>query len=605
MKKANFAQKTLRYAKRELEKYCLAVTGEKPQIELCCETTENTFDDGYLISVKKGIGTITGKNPRSVLLGVYGYFYELGCRFIRPGKDGDLLVKKNKKRCNVTKRFVPAYRHRGVCSEGAISEENVTDMIRWLPKIGMNSYFIQFRDGHLFFEKWYRHKGSSVLAPEEYSVTMSEKHYAAAVDAIEECGLEFHAVGHGWTTEPFGYVTYGETAAKEEDILPEHRKFFAEVNGKRGFFSSPGDTQLCYGNPEVREKITDAVKEYLRAHPEVDALHFWLADGMNNHCECALCRDTLPSDFYVEMLNLLDEKLTKAGIDTKIVFLVYCDLLFAPRKERFHNPDRFILMYAPIGRNFFRPLYTKGFSEKCDPPEYVRNRNRHPKTNGEYLYYLKGWLDTVRCDSFAFDYHLMTFPYGGDLSGIRIARTLYQDMGSLKKVGLNGNVSCQLQRIFLPSGLPMYVMAKRLCGEGRSFRKTENEYFSAAFGRQSSAVKRLLHETEKFFVSEEMTTCCTGKKREKAICLFARKFSRTKEKIFFGDADPAIGLGLDILKFFTEIIGKLLKILERKDNGEEYLAEKEAFFRFLDEKERMYQPYLDVLFLKEGVNAWI
>ena len=93
MKKANFAQKTLRYAKRELEKYCLAVTGEKPQIELCCETTENTFDDGYLISVKKGIGTITGKNPRSVLLGVYGYFYELGCRFIRPGKDGDLLPR--------------------------------------------------------------------------------------------------------------------------------------------------------------------------------------------------------------------------------------------------------------------------------------------------------------------------------------------------------------------------------------------------------------------------------------------------------------------------------------------------------------------------------
>jgi hypothetical protein len=45
----------------------------------------------------------------------------------------------------------------------------------------------------------------------------------------------------------------------------------------------------------------------------------------------------LPSDFYVMLLNELDEELTKRGIKTKIVFVAYLDLLWAPQKVKLKN----------------------------------------------------------------------------------------------------------------------------------------------------------------------------------------------------------------------------------------------------------------------------
>ena len=470
---------TINYAQSELKKYCDAVIGQECEIELINTDCGNPFDDNIEIDVCHGKGVIKGSNPRAVLIGVYKFFYELGCRFVRPGKDGEILVKKAKEDCTVKKSYMPQNRYRAICSEGAISEQNVIDMVEWLPKVGMNSYFTQFVDGHLFFEKWYAHKESTVLSPEPYSVADSVRHMENVVEAIKRCGLIYQAVGHGWTTDPLGYVTYGDERSKEEDIKPEHRELFALVKGKRGFYNSPGDTHLCYSKQKARDIITDGIVKYLKEHKEVDILHFWLADNLNNHCECDDCKKQLPSEWYVTMLNTLDEKLTAAGINTKIVFLIYCDLLFAPKTVSIKNPDRFIMMYAPIARDYFQILYTdENFAAATTAPKFNRNHNRHPKTGGEYLYYLSEWQKVVNCDSFLFDYHLMTFQYGGEPSFTKISRTIYEDMMGLGKAGLNGNVSCQLQRVFLPSSLPNYVMAETLFGTDRTFDQIEEECLS-------------------------------------------------------------------------------------------------------------------------------
>ncbi len=598
---------TLEYAKNELDKYSRRVFGERVEVVLECTRTGHPFDDVIEIEVERGKGKITGSNERAVLIGVYKFFYELGCRFVRPGPDGEKLVRKSLDQATVYASYRPQNRYRGICSEGAISEENVTDMIEWLPKVGMNSYFLQFVDGHLFFEKWYLHKESSVLSPEEYSVEESEKHYAAAVEAAKLRGLILQLVGHGWTTEPLGYVTYGETRTKDEEIKPEDRELFALVNGKRGFFKEmPGDTQICCSNPKARGYVTDAIVEYLKGHPETDILHFWEADGINNHCECEECQKRLPSEWYVTMLNELDEKLTAENIDAKIVFLIYCDLLFAPKDVRLRNPDRFIMMYAPIARNYNYDLYTdESFAEaKTVDLQYKRNENRHPVTGGEYLYFLKDWQSQIECDSFVFDYHLMTFQHGGDPSMIKISRTLYEDMKNLRKAGLNGNVSCQLQRIFLPTALPNYVMAEQLFESKCSFEEIEEECLQAEYGEQYKAVRDFLHKTEDFFLSKGMTSGDMAARAE-ALEQYEKVLDIYERKLEFVSEDETVKRSLKNLAYFFGVQRLFVATCKKKAAGEKYEEDLAALNRFVDENELAVQPDDDCLFRKDGFKAWL
>jgi hypothetical protein len=70
-----------------------------------------------------------------------------------------------------------------------------------------------------------------------------------------------------------------------------------------------------------------------------------------------------PADYYVILLNELDEALGHVGYPGKVVFLAYADLLWPPEVEQIHNPERFILMFAPITRSYRRP--PQDLSTRC------------------------------------------------------------------------------------------------------------------------------------------------------------------------------------------------------------------------------------------------
>ena len=72
----------------------------------------------------------------------------------------------------------------------------------------------------------------------------------------------------------------------------------------------------------IKKTIALSVRDYLKAAPEIDFLHVWLADDRNNHCECSECIKKRPSDWYIDLLNAIDDELTKEGLAAKIVFLI-------------------------------------------------------------------------------------------------------------------------------------------------------------------------------------------------------------------------------------------------------------------------------------------
>ena len=81
------------------------------------------FDDEILIDVKDGAGIITGANERAVLIAAYRFLRALGCAWVRPGADGEIIPKKPLTAESLTVRIqeAPSYRHRGIVIEGAIN----------------------------------------------------------------------------------------------------------------------------------------------------------------------------------------------------------------------------------------------------------------------------------------------------------------------------------------------------------------------------------------------------------------------------------------------------------------------------------------------------
>lgn len=233
------------------------------------------LDDAVAIQVEQGHGYITGSNERSVLLAVYRFLRELGCEWVRPGKEGERIPRKYIENVNVCIREAASYRHRGVCIEGADTYENVFDMIDYLPKVGMNEYFMQFLVPKAFFERWYHHEANPYF--EEESISREE--VQAMVNSLEQeiskRGLSYHKTGHGWTCEPFGIDGTSWDGNSHHEVSKEIKECLAEVDGKREFWNNiPLNTQLCYSDSKVRDKMTDAITDYCKKNPHVDVLHF-------------------------------------------------------------------------------------------------------------------------------------------------------------------------------------------------------------------------------------------------------------------------------------------------------------------------------------------
>ncbi len=478
---------TLAFAKQELTKYLRKMTAQEGDISL--HVNENlsahAYDNLININVNSGSGTITGSSEQSVLIAVYELLRRCGCAFLRPGELGEYIPHKDIADISCTLKHKASKRYRGVCIEGATSLETILGILDFLPKVGMNSYFMQFREGYNFFERWYTHTGNTLVEPESFDLERCRSLIRPIVEAAKLRGIIYQGVGHGFTCEAFGVSGLGWIEMK--DAWPEeHRYALAMKNGVRDLaWDMPLITALCYSNEAVQKIVVDSAADYINQHRELDVVHFWLDDGHNNKCECDNCKDTIVSEYYVTMLNMLDRRLTELGCNTKIVFLAYHETLWPP-KAHIINPERFIFMFAPIQRSFTEVVPT--IDEVCEPLPYNLNDQPLPKNNAEMMTFLKTWCSYFdetdytkgkELDAFDFDYYLNNYSDAGQLE---LARIIYDDIHNMSKNKLNGIINCQSQRIFMAMGFQMYVMCRALFDESVSFDAIAEEYFTGSYG---------------------------------------------------------------------------------------------------------------------------
>lgn len=438
------------------------------------------LDDIIYIEADEKGGIIAGSNPGATLIAVYRYLKAQGCRWLFPGVDGEWIPVVGGVKA-VSYRKLADHRYRGQCNEGAEYQTNMIETIDFTPKIGMNTYMIEFDNPYTYYASYYDHAHSTCREPEPVDPEVVLQWKRQCEVEIQKRGLHFHDMGHGWTAEPFGASsTTGWVKMDDGDITDETRQYLAMLDGKRQTFHGvPLNTNVCMSNPKTREIMAKYIADYAETQNNVDFLHIWLADGSNNHCECEECKKKDTSDWYVMLLNDIDAELTKRNLSTHLVFIVYVDTFWPPIAEKLNNTKRFTMLYAPITR-----LYTETYGETPDMDKvvpYNRNHNKLPKGMAESLAYLKKWQEMWKGDAFCYEYHFWVHQYK-DPSALYLAKLIYDDIVALKKNGLHGIVEDGSQRSYFPNGIAFYTYGETLYDSSVKFEDLVEDYFSHAYG---------------------------------------------------------------------------------------------------------------------------
>ena len=467
------------------------------------EAADIVLDDILHIDTTATGGVIAGSNPRSVLLAVYRFLQENGCRWLYPGVDGEHVPIRDVTATQYRK--MADNRYRGQCNEGAESQQCMLETIDFTPKIGMNVYMIEFDNPYTYYASYYDHEGNREnRTPEPVSYDTVKQWKRVCECEIEKRGLQLHDMGHGWTADPFGISTVeGWKRVEEDKVTDEVRQYLAyrgasersPVAGRRFCGGVPLNTNLCMSNPEARAKVVDSVVRYAKSHTNVDYIHVWLADACNNHCECEACQKMRPADWYMMMMNELDEALSACGSPAHIAFIAYVDTLWAPEQIEIRNPARFSLLFAPIARKYLTSLDPKHIGATTP---YLRNHLRIPKTIEDCFAYLRDWQKMWKGSVFCYEYHFWINQYY-DLGGLYFARRIHEDVKALPHMGVCGVIEDGSQRSFWPNGLGFYVYAQTLFDTGADFDALVADYFTHAYGEHAAFAKDYLSEIGELF----------------------------------------------------------------------------------------------------------
>ena len=437
-------------------------------------------DDVIYIETDTRGGIIAGANPRATLIAVYEYLRKNGCEWLLPRVDGEFIPMRDI--VPVKLRHKPTVRHRGNCIEGAVSQKIMVDFIDLMPKLGLNCFMVQFQNPIEFYNRYYLHfRNEDLRVPEPITKETCIQWTRAMECEMDKRGIMLHSCGHGWTNDPFGIDSSLAWNGTDDDVIPkENLECMAFVEGKRGIYHRrPANTQFCMSNKRARKLFVNYVADYCEKHANTDYLHLWLGDDKNNHCECEACKEHSAQDWYMILLNEVDAELTSRGLDNRIVYIVYEDLTWAPFTEKLNNPDRFIMMIAPINRDYTKSMGEPDPTLKLRP--YVKNKLILPGSLQEFMLYVREWQKIWKGDIFAFEYHFWKH-HQFDLSGLQIAKRLHEDTAAYLGEGMEGMMQCGSQRGFFPNGFAFYTHARALFELDVPLSELEERYYSVAYG---------------------------------------------------------------------------------------------------------------------------
>ena len=568
------------------------------------EGEDTRLDDVIHVEADAKGGILAGSNPRSVLFAVYRFLRENGCRWLYPGIDGDYVPLKDLEPVSYHK--MADHRFRGFCNEGSESQTTMLECCDYYAKLEMNVFMLEHLIPISYYNRYYNHVGNEKnrtpeTVPHSQILQWKRQHETE----IAKRGLMFHDIGHGWTCEPFGLPSSdGKNRVKGMTIPRETLDILALFGGKRELYhANPNLTNICMSNPAVRSKMVQFIANYAEKHENVDYLHVWLADGSRNHCECENCIQKTPTDWYMTIMNELDEELTARKLSTRIVFIAYVDTLWGPQEVAIKNPERFSLLYAPISRSYLSSVTENSVIPEAPP--FERNNWEAPKNAEEALGLLNTWKKTWKGPIFCYEYHFWRHQYA-DLGGFEMASRIYHDIRGLKFMGVDGIVEDGSQRSGFPNAFPVYVYAATLMNRDVSFEELEADYYSHVYGEDWKEVLETLKTMGKAFGFAFMSG--RASLDENVSRFYDPAHARDLEKVAeiaqeernlankkFDSLTRVQTVTRRMLAFHADFCEELAKAVKEKALGHNYKAEK-LFREMMDKvgkREEEFQRYYD------------
>ena len=456
------------------------------------EAKDPRFDDVIHIDADVNGGILAGSNPRSVLFAVYRFFKLQGCRWLFPGPEGEFIPMKK-----IEKQFyhkAADHRFRGHTIEGAPSVRQVLSYIDFHAKEELNTFGLLQVD--TYQQRYYFHKHNEKNRPEEgYDPAVAEEQWRSLYESeLQKRGQIQFSGEHELVAYALGLKCSDRNAyaSGKKKFPPEIYQYLALYDGKRDFYRNDlYYSQLCMSNPEVQRRMVEAAVKAVKENPHFDYYGMTVGDISRHHCQCEECVKTRPADKYVKILNMIDERLTKEGLDTKIIISSYTDMMFAPETEKIKNPDRFILQYCPIYRS-----YTSSITEDSVFPEplpFKYNDWEAPDSAEAAISLLKQWQKDFSGPVSIFEYHFWIKQYR-DPGSIDFARRVYEDTLSYKILNMQGCMEDGSNRSFFPNGFPSHIYAETMMNRDLDYEKEFEDYYSHLYGSDWKMVKDYLQK---------------------------------------------------------------------------------------------------------------
>ena len=252
---------TARFAAQEAQRYLarmLPQGGMNVELRIC-ENAQLRYD-GFRVLWRDGTATIESRVERGLLFGVYSLLEKLGCRFLFPRPEWEVVPHLSAlPALEAEWTEQPILEFRGLCLYGvhAGTEAVTLQTIDWMAKNRFNL----------------------LLAAEN-----------RPCDAVQGA----HAILYGEVTERITpelkkrgmLLDMSEHSTDyffpRDSLFPSHPEWFSLIDGERRPY------QMCYANEAAVAYYAGQYARYAEEHPEIDMIGVWPLDG-GGYCQCEAC----------------------------------------------------------------------------------------------------------------------------------------------------------------------------------------------------------------------------------------------------------------------------------------------------------------------------